>query len=334
MKLGKSLVCSLVAAGLFGAVGAAAAEDLFGDLFRSNTQELVPSGPPKDRMQIQGHRRSVTAIHGDTFASLAESIYGDAGYWRLLYWANKSKLPNPNDPNSLFAPGERMKQLTVPPPSHINPAYKLELKGPEDIGEKEARTIMEATGLLTGKRSFPGAIRGLKYGYTYTNKKGTLNDEAREYLYREWTLLKKALDKYPDHPDISQEETPELFEGWLRSAAKELQGVRGVSNGYALLKSLMTQETGRSHWVGFTPVMGSSNDTGFGQILPATAKLVGINPYDPGDNIRGIALHLKELVKQYGLRNGLARYNGGNSPPASSYRYADAIIRRMVRYSK
>lgn len=311
----------------------ALAQDFFDDLTSTSVTSLFRPKEVSERTFSKDNKKYVAVIPGDTFASLAKAMYGDESLWKLLYWGNKGKLPNPNDPNTLFGPGERQKTFVVPPRSHMNPVYSLTLTGPEQIGEKEAKVILQAMGLMNDKRSFQKAIKGLKYGYTYVNKSGTFNAEVKGYLFREYTLLKKALDKYGDYPTISAEETPELFEKWMSAASTKLTALP-VKQRYALMKSLMTQETGKTHWVDFTPIMGSSADTGFGQFIPATAMAVGINPYDPAENIAGIAIHLNGLIRSFGLKEALARYNGGNDPPAVSYRYASSIMSRMQRYAK
>jgi hypothetical protein len=323
-----SSFCLLAILGLSLGGATAQAQSFFDDLNTTSLPQLFRPAAVKDRVFEKDNKKYVTVYPGDTFASLAKALYGDESLWRLLYWGNKSKLPNPSDPNALFKPGEGQKTFVVPPRSHVNPVFSLTLTGPEQIGEKEAKVILQAMGLMNEDRSFQKAIKGLKYGYTYVNKSGTFNAEVKGYLFREYTLLKKALDKYGDYPTISAEETPELFEKWMNSAANKLTALP-VKQRYALMKSLMTQETGKTHWVDYTPIMGSSADTGFGQFIPATAMAVGINPYDPGENIAGIAIHLNGLIRSFGLKEALARYNGGNDPPAVSYRYASSIMSRM-----
>ena len=51
------------------------------------------------------------------------------------------------------------------------------------------------------------------------------------------------------------------------------------------------------------------------------------NFFDPYENIMYGAKYLKGLIDEFGLLEGLARYNGGGTPPASSYAYARSIIR-------
>ncbi|MBI4872588.1 MAG: hypothetical protein HY814_13590 [Candidatus Riflebacteria bacterium] len=313
---------------------ALAQDDMFDGFNLSEELGLAPRKEPKDRTFTKNNKKYVPVYPGDTFASLAKSLYGDESLWRLIYWANKSKLPDPKDPNKLFGSVlERSKTFVIPPPSHQNPVYQLDLTDPKQIGEKEAKVILEGMGLMNGERSFQSAIKGLKYGYTYTYKNGKLNDEAKGYLFREYNLLKQALDRYGELPNISSAETPELFDKWMNDASKSLTALPAKQR-LALMKALMSQETGQTHWVNYRPVMGAQADTGFGQFIPATAMAVGINPYDPAENIKGIAIHLNGLIRSFGLKEALAHYNGGNDPPAASYRYAASIMGKMKRYMK
>lgn len=50
---------------------------------------------------------------------------------------------------------------------------------------------------------------------------------------------------------------------------------------------------------------------GLGQLMPATAKDLGVNPNDPMQNLHGSMRYLSGLVRDYGMENGLAAYNGG-----------------------
>ncbi len=210
-----------------------------------------------------------------------------------------------------------------------NPVMSLNIQSPDQIDEATAKTILKGTGLMNSSRSYEEALKGLKQGYTYTRGSASLDSKMKEWLFREYRLLRKALEKYPDKPNISAKATPELYEKWLKQASVHLTCIPSQKDRYALMKSLMTQETGKSHWKNFVPVMGGATDIGFGQFLPATAKSVGINPYDPEENIKGIALYLNTLISQKGMKEGLASYNGGNNPPAASYRYASNIMGRM-----
>ena len=211
-----------------------------------------------------------------------------------------------------------------------NPIFTLRISGPEDIGRAEAETIFKGMALMNSRRGYQDALRGMKIGYTYSSKgPHRLDSQMKQWVFQEYVLMKKALEKYAAYPEISQRKTPELYERWIQQASVHLTALGSSSQRYRLLKSLMTQESGKVHWRNFKPTMGAAVDIGFGQFLPATAKSVGINPYDPEENIKGIALYLNQLIRRKGMRNGLASYNGGNNPPPVSYRYADSIMGRM-----
>lgn len=215
-----------------------------------------------------------------------------------------------------------------------NPILSLNLTSAEQIGESQARTILQGMGLLRGRRTYESALRGLRYGHTYGGMRSavSLNSRMKAMLFDEYQKLSAALDRYKDYPVISRSAQPELFNRWVNEASSELRAIPNANRRTALMRALMSKESEFVHWENFIPVMGSRADTGFGQILPATAREQGINPYDPGDNIKGIAKYLNTLIARHGEREGLARYNGGNTPPVRSYAYADDILGRVPRF--
>ncbi|MDR1515658.1 MAG: transglycosylase SLT domain-containing protein [Synergistaceae bacterium] len=76
----------------------------------------------------------------------------------------------------------------------------------------------------------------------------------------------------------------------------------------ALVYAVMTQESG-----GRQNVVSKAGAIGLMQLMPATAKGLGVDPNDPHQNIRGGVKYLGNLLKKYGGNMGaaLAHYNGG-----------------------
>ncbi len=78
------------------------------------------------------------------------------------------------------------------------------------------------------------------------------------------------------------------------------------------------------------------------QLLPSTAKTLGINPYYLSDNIRGGLMYYKMMYKMFGSTElALAAYNAGpvavkrqKSVPGVSRSFVNTIMADYRRYSK
>ncbi len=75
----------------------------------------------------------------------------------------------------------------------------------------------------------------------------------------------------------------------------------------ALFDRLVAQE---SNW---NPnALSHKGAIGLAQLMPATARYLGVNPRDPGQNLEGGARYLREQFKKFGSwRLALAAYNAG-----------------------
>jgi soluble lytic murein transglycosylase-like protein len=83
----------------------------------------------------------------------------------------------------------------------------------------------------------------------------------------------------------------------------------------ALVRSVMLVESGL-----LTEAVSSKGAVGLMQLMPETARDLGVDPYDPAQNVDGGARYLRQLLIRYdgGLRHALAAYNAG---PAAVDRY-------------
>ncbi|MBI4869409.1 MAG: transglycosylase SLT domain-containing protein [Candidatus Wallbacteria bacterium] len=362
--------------------------------------------PPEKRVFTEDGRRKIRVIPGDSLLTIAKRVYGASKYWPALYLANKSRLPDPENPFRVFAAGSReTKIFDLPSQSEAegmsatahqefgsasspsaptstadlggsdrssgpgapvsserslgsklageegrlkgsaaadqsaavtgafrktaNPIASLDLKDASQIGLDQAKTILEGTGMLKAGEPLSLGLKRLHKGYTYKSGGGVLDAAAKQRLFREYTLLRASLDRWAAYPDIGSKSTPKLVDEWVKKAGAKLTALPEGQR-EKLIRSLLMQESSVRHWRNFRPVVGQAADTGFGQFLPATARQFGINPYDPEQNILGVALFLNRLVRQKrgNVREALASYNGGSRPPPVSYRYADSILAR------
>jgi hypothetical protein len=210
------------------------------------------------------------------------------------------------------------------------PALRLSINSASDVTRQNAEQMLRAMGFINSRRDFNDALKGLSISCTYSRSNNSFDADMKQYIFENWQLYKQALAKYSNMSEISERKTPELYERWIESAADRLTSLGTRRERVALMKSLMTQESGRTQWKNYVPVVSGAGAIGTGQFLYATAKDVGINPFDPKENIEGIAIYMNRLIRSKGsLRKALACYNGGNNPPAESYGYAASIMGRM-----
>jgi soluble lytic murein transglycosylase-like protein len=83
----------------------------------------------------------------------------------------------------------------------------------------------------------------------------------------------------------------------------------------ALVRSVMKAESA------FQPqAVSPKGAIGLMQLMPSTAKTLGVDPHDPAQNVDAGTRYLRELLEKYsgGLRHALAAYNAG---PATIEKY-------------
>ncbi len=86
-------------------------------------------------------------------------------------------------------------------------------------------------------------------------------------------------------------------------------------------------------------VVSSAGAIGMGQLMPATAEYLGVDPWDPAQNIDGSARYYKNLIDRFGsVELGTAAYmsgpgavaKAGGIPTERSQQYVDRILGRQA----
>ena len=103
---------------------------------------------------------------------------------------------------------------------------------------------------------------------------------------------------------------PALTPAELADAAADRYGLPRV-----LVRTVMTAESAMS-----PNAISPKGAIGLMQLMPETARDLGVDPHDPAQNVDGGVRYLRELLVRYdgGLRHALAAYNAG---PAAVERY-------------
>ena len=104
----------------------------------------------------------------------------------------------------------------------------------------------------------------------------------------------------------------------------------------ALVEAVMWQESRYNH-----RAISSAGAIGLMQLMPGTARGLGVNPYDPWQNVFGGAAYLRTQLDRFGnnVPLALAAYNagpeavakyGGVPPYTETRNYVSVIMRRMM----
>ncbi len=155
-----------------------------------------------------------------------------------------------------------------------------------------------------------------------------------------WEVVSPASDKVVDqdgapilpawaYSDTSPPPVPPQYQALLKQAA----AAANISP--TLLSALVWQE---SRWN--PQAISTKGAVGLAQLMPATARDLGVNPADPAANLIGGARYLRSLLDQFDgdVEKALAAYNagpgrvsraGGVPAIAETRAYVASIVRRI-----
>lgn len=159
-----------------------------------------------------------------------------------------------------------------------------------------------------------------------------------------WEVISPASDQTVDQngapvvPNAAITEfTPAPVPQQFAAALKQAAQAANISP--ALLAAVVWQE---SRWN--PQAVSRKGAMGLAQLMPATARILGVNPADPIANLNGGARYLRQLLDQFGgdVERALAAYNagpgrvrnaGGVPAIAETKAYVTSIVRRVSSVS-
>ena len=122
------------------------------------------------------------------------------------------------------------------------------------------------------------------------------------------------------------------------------QLVRATAERYGLdpnlAEAVMAQESG-----GRPNAVSPVGATGLMQLMPGTAKELGVDPSDPVQNVDGGVRYLKQQIDKFGVPGGLAAYNAGpgrvqkvggqfNALPEETRNYVPSVMNRTAEIAQ
>jgi soluble lytic murein transglycosylase-like protein len=164
--------------------------------------------------------------------------------------------------------------------------------------------------------------------------------------------IRRKISEFQESPAISAPSTGTSFAEALSQAKagkhiecpQELQPMIAKSAAKydvdpALVKSVIKAESGfRSDAVSRVGAKGLM------QLMPGTARSLGVDPTDPEQNIDGGTQYLKQLIDKFGsVKLAVAAYNagsgavaryGGVPPYAETQRYVEKVMNGISAYSE
>jgi soluble lytic murein transglycosylase-like protein len=169
---------------------------------------------------------------------------------------------------------------------------------------------------------------------------GLVGPSANDFLTTWMSLVANAEEAVPDtngshettasaSPEPSGNPSADAIHAAVRTAAMRYNVPE------ALIYSVMQQESGMN-----PRALSAAGAIGLMQLMPETARALGVDPWDPVQNIDGGTRYLAQLLKQFDgdVRLALAAYNagpeavrryGGIPPYPETQSYVESILARL-----
>ncbi len=218
------------------------------------------------------------------------------------------------------------RSITSEIQSKIDNISKFLSLQPVMITEHEARDIVTILGYnKSGKYSTSKMLIRFQKA-NRLSRTGQLDEKTKEKLKDNLKQMKEALEKWGHRTELSKNTLP--LNEMLKDASKFVTNLPPSQNKNGatlsakdLLDKLTFAESShiQKYKNGFK-VNQISSSIGFGQLMPYTAKELGVNPYDPQDNLKGCSKLLSsnfKFLSKYSkdnnelLSKGIAAYNCG-----------------------
>lgn len=290
---------------------------------------------------MAGRIRKVKGLLGP---KASKYIFSLPFFWLLFIAFLLSPVYSDASANALFG----LMARTKPPFAELPPKAKLDVKN--TLVYKNEKLTVVRTNL---KNTWHLALRGLTGQKVEARKLASVNSKMpvsykldqkydpetlsdRKPAKDEWMIIKDnirdaarayvsmmlvrivSIDNKPvlivDNKIVPYDKTDRI----LRWAPHIEKAARKYSLDPAVIAAVMEQESG-----GDATAVSHAGAVGLMQLMPRTAKGLGVDPYDPAQNIDGGARYLTIQLKRFGsLEQALAAYNAGpNNVVNGNYLY-------------